>query len=105
MMVAAVFYGLSTFEGSFMAIRAVNSLSHYTDWTVGHVHAGALGWVAMITFGSIYALVPWLWKRERDVFAEAGRSALLARALRHHHLRLLDVEFGHHPGPDVAHLQ
>ena len=65
MMVAAVFYGLATFEGSFMAIRPVNSLSHYTDWTVGHVHAGALGWVAMITFGSIYALVPWLWKRER----------------------------------------
>jgi cytochrome c oxidase cbb3-type subunit 1 len=65
MMVAAVFYGLSTFEGSFLAIRAVNSLSHYTDWTVGHVHAGALGWVAMITFGSIYALVPWMWKRER----------------------------------------
>ena len=64
MMVAAVFYGLSTFEGSFMAIRAVNSLSHYTDWTVGHVHAGALGWVAMITFGAIYASVPWLWKRE-----------------------------------------
>ncbi|MGP2492379.1 cytochrome-c oxidase, cbb3-type subunit I [Mesorhizobium sp. PUT5] len=65
MMVAAVFYGLTTFEGSFMAIRPVNSLSHYTDWTVGHVHAGALGWVAMITFGSIYALVPWMWKRER----------------------------------------
>jgi cytochrome c oxidase cbb3-type subunit 1 len=64
MMVAAVFYGLTTFEGSFMAIRPVNSLSHYTDWTVGHVHAGALGWVAMITFGSIYASVPWLWKRE-----------------------------------------
>jgi len=65
MMVAAVFYGLSTFEGSFMAIRTVNALSHYTDWTVGHVHAGALGWVAMITFGAIYASVPWLWKRER----------------------------------------
>lgn len=64
MTMAAIFYGLSTFEGSFMAIRAVNSLSHYTDWTVGHVHAGALGWVAMISFGSIYALVPWLWKRE-----------------------------------------
>ncbi|MCO5148134.1 MAG: cytochrome-c oxidase, cbb3-type subunit I [Aquamicrobium sp.] len=64
MMVAAVFYGISTFEGSFMAIRSVNSLSHYTDWTVGHVHAGALGWVAMITFGSIYALVPWMWKRK-----------------------------------------
>lgn len=65
MMVAAVFYGISTFEGSFMAIRAVNSLSHYTDWTVGHVHAGALGWVAMITFGSLYALVPWMWKQDR----------------------------------------
>jgi cytochrome c oxidase cbb3-type subunit 1 len=64
MMVAAVFYGLSTFEGSFLAIRAVNSLSHYTEWTIGHVHAGALGWVAMITYGSIYALVPWMWKRE-----------------------------------------
>jgi len=65
MMVAAVFYGLSTFEGSFMAIRPVNSLSHYTDWTVGHVHSGALGWVALITFGSFYSLVPWIWKRER----------------------------------------
>jgi len=64
MMVAAVFYGLSTFEGSFMAIRPVNSLSHYTDWTIGHVHAGAMGWVALITFGSIYALVPVLWRRE-----------------------------------------
>ena len=64
MMVAAVFYGLTTFEGSFMAIRSVNSLSHYTDWTIGHVHAGALGWVAMITLGAIYASVPWLWKRE-----------------------------------------
>ena len=62
MMVSAVFYGLTTFEGSFMAIRSVNSLSHYTDWTVGHVHVGALGWVAMITFGSFYALVPWMWK-------------------------------------------
>ncbi|WP_449343063.1 cytochrome-c oxidase, cbb3-type subunit I [Sulfitobacter aestuarii] len=63
MMVAAVFYALSTFEGSFMAIRPVNGLSHYTDWTVGHVHAGAMGWVALITFGSIYALVPMLWRR------------------------------------------
>ena len=47
-----------------MAIRAVNSLSHYTDWTVGHVHVGALGWVAMITFGAIYASVPSLWQRQ-----------------------------------------
>ncbi len=65
MFVAAVFYGLSTFEGSFLAIRPVNSLSHYTDWTVGHVHAGALGWVALITFGALYTVVPALWKRER----------------------------------------
>jgi cytochrome c oxidase cbb3-type subunit 1 len=65
MMMAAVFYGLTTFEGSFLAIRSVNGLSHYTDWTVGHVHAGALGWVALIIFGSVYALVPWLRKRER----------------------------------------
>src|SRR5690606_564091 len=63
--VAAIFYGVSTFEGSFLAIRPVNSLSHYTDWTVGHVHAGALGWVAMIIFGSLYTLVPTLWKRDR----------------------------------------
>ncbi|MFV0368468.1 MAG: cytochrome-c oxidase, cbb3-type subunit I [Hyphomicrobiaceae bacterium] len=65
MMVAAIFYGLSTFEGSFLAIRPINSLSHYTDWTIGHVHAGALGWVAFIIFGSIYALVPWLWERKQ----------------------------------------
>ncbi|WP_018237295.1 cytochrome-c oxidase, cbb3-type subunit I [Ensifer sp. BR816] len=64
-MMAAFFYGLSTFEGSFLAVRPVNSLSHYTDWTVGHVHAGALGWVAFITYGSLYTLVPAIWKRER----------------------------------------
>lgn len=60
MFVAAVFYGLSTFEGSFLAIRPVNSLSHYTDWTIGHVHSGTLGWVAMIIFGAIYTIVPHL---------------------------------------------
>ena len=65
MMVAAVLYGLSTFEGSFLAIRPVNSLSHYTDWTVAHVHAGTLGWNSMIIFGAIYYLVPQLWGRQR----------------------------------------
>ena len=105
MMVAAIFYGLSTFEGSFLAIRAVNSLSHYTDWTVGHVHAGALGWVALISFGAIYALVPLIWRRETMWSWRAGRVALLARGHRHPHLRLRDVELGHHPGADVAHLQ
>lgn len=63
MMVAAVFYGLATFEGSFLAIRPVNSLSHYTDWTIAHVHAGTLGWNSMIIFGAFYYLVPLLWKR------------------------------------------
>ncbi len=71
MFVAAVFYGLSTFEGSFLAIRPVNSLSHYTDWTVGHVHAGTLGWVAMIVFGAIYTLVPHLSGRERMAWPAA----------------------------------
>ncbi|MEO1745421.1 MAG: cbb3-type cytochrome c oxidase subunit I, partial [Pseudomonadota bacterium] len=52
-------------EGPMMSIKAVNSLSHYTDWTIGHVHSGALGWVGMISFGAIYYLVPKLWQRER----------------------------------------
>ncbi|MDX8437840.1 cytochrome-c oxidase, cbb3-type subunit I [Mesorhizobium abyssinicae] len=66
MMVAAVaFYGMSTFEGPIMSIKTVNSLSHYTDWTIGHVHSGALGWVGMISFGAIYYMVPKLWNRER----------------------------------------
>ncbi|MBP9714094.1 MAG: cytochrome-c oxidase, cbb3-type subunit I [Sterolibacterium sp.] len=57
------FYGMSTFEGPMMAIKTVNALSHYTDWTVGHVHSGALGWVAMVTIGSIYYLIPRLFGR------------------------------------------
>jgi cytochrome c oxidase cbb3-type subunit 1 len=52
------FYGMSTFEGPMMAIKTVNALSHYTDWTVGHVHSGALGWVAMVSIGAIYYLLP-----------------------------------------------
>ncbi len=63
LVVSVAFYGMSTFEGPLMSVKAVNSLSHYTDWTVGHVHSGALGWVAMVSFGAIYCLVPWLWKR------------------------------------------
>ena len=60
---AVGFYGMSTFEGPVMSIRSVNALSHYTDWTIGHVHSGALGWVAFISFGAIYYLVPVLWQR------------------------------------------
>jgi cytochrome c oxidase cbb3-type subunit I len=65
MVVAVAFYGMSTFEGPVMSIKAVNSLSHYTDWTVGHTHSGALGWVGYISFGALYCLVPWLWKRKQ----------------------------------------
>ncbi len=61
MVVALSFYGMSTFEGPLMSLKSVNALSHYTDWTIGHVHSGALGWVAMISFGSLYHLVPRLW--------------------------------------------
>jgi len=52
------FYGMSTFEGPMMSIKTVNALSHYTDWTIGHVHSGALGWVAMVSIGAIYYLIP-----------------------------------------------
>jgi cytochrome c oxidase cbb3-type subunit 1 len=68
MVVSLAFYGMATFEGPMMSIKAVNSLSHYTDWTIGHVHSGALGWVAYISFGALYCLVPWLWNR-REVYS------------------------------------
>jgi cytochrome c oxidase cbb3-type subunit 1 len=77
--VALSFYGMSTFEGPMMSIKTVNALSHYTDWTVGHVHSGALGWVAMITMGSIYALIPWLYGKEEM-----------------HSIRLVEVHFWIH---------
>ncbi len=65
MVMALAFYGMSTFEGPMMSIKAVNSLSHYTDWTIGHVHSGALGWNGMITFASLYYMFPRLWNRPR----------------------------------------
>jgi cytochrome c oxidase cbb3-type subunit I len=64
MVISIGFYGMSTFEGPMMSIKAVNSLSHYTDWTIGHVHSGALGWNGMITFGALYFLTPRLWNRD-----------------------------------------
>ena len=64
MVVSLAFYGMSTFEGPLMSVRAVNSLSHYTEWGIGHVHSGALGWVGYISFGALYCLVPWLWKKK-----------------------------------------
>ena len=64
LIVSLSFYGMSTFEGPMMSIKTVNALSHYTDWTIGHVHSGALGWVAMITIGAMYFLIPRLFGRE-----------------------------------------
>jgi cytochrome c oxidase cbb3-type subunit 1 len=63
------FYGMSTFEGPVMSIKPVNGLSHYTDWTIGHVHSGAMGWVGFITFGMLYYIVPVLWGR-KQIYSE-----------------------------------
>ncbi|MGI9290341.1 MAG: cytochrome-c oxidase, cbb3-type subunit I [Gammaproteobacteria bacterium] len=76
MIVSLSFYGMSTFEGPMMSIKTVNALSHYTDWTIGHVHAGALGWVAMISIGCIYSLLPRV----------LGREAMYS-------IKLIDVHF------------
>lgn len=64
LVVSLSFYGMSTFEGPMMAIKTVNALSHYTDWTIGHVHAGALGWVAMVSIGAMYHLIPIMYGRK-----------------------------------------
>ncbi len=63
LIIALAFYGMSTFEGPVLAIKEVNALAHYTDWIIGHVHSGALGWVAFISFGALYYMVPVLWKK------------------------------------------
>ena len=65
LIVSLSFYGMSTFEGPMLAIKSVNALSHYTDWTVGHVHSGALGWVAMVSIGALYHLLPILYGRSQ----------------------------------------
>ncbi|MGF1456162.1 MAG: cytochrome-c oxidase, cbb3-type subunit I [Alphaproteobacteria bacterium] len=70
MVVSVAFYAMSTFEGPLLSIKEVNALSHYTDWTIGHVHSGALGWVGFISFGAMYALAPWIWGR-REIYSKA----------------------------------
>jgi len=65
LIVSLSFYGMSTFEGPMMSIKTVNALSHYTDWTIGHVHSGALGWVGMVSMGALYFLIPRLFGREK----------------------------------------
>ena len=81
LVVSLSFYGMSTFEGPMMAIKTVNALSHYTDWTIGHVHSGALGWVAMVSIGSIYHLVPRLF----------GQKGMYSTALVNLHFWLATV--------------
>ncbi len=65
LIVSLSFYGMSTFEGPMMSIKTVNALSHYTDWTIGHVHSGALGWVAMVSIGAMYHLIPIMYGRKQ----------------------------------------
>ncbi len=65
LVISVAFYGMSTFEGPLMSIKAVNALSHYTDWTIGHVHSGALGWVGFVSFGALYFLAPVAWGRKQ----------------------------------------
>ena len=102
MIVSLSFYGMSTFEGPMMSIKTVNALSHYTDWTIGHVHSGALGWVAMISIGTMYALIPKLYGREQMYSIEADRRALLDHDHRRGALHHLDVDRRRDAGPDVA---
>jgi cytochrome c oxidase cbb3-type subunit 1 len=71
LIVSLSFYGMSTFEGPMMSIKTVNALSHYTDWTVGHVHSGALGWVGLISMGSMYYLIPRLFGRTQMASVKA----------------------------------
>ena len=67
LIVSLSFYGMSTFEGPMMSIKTVNALSHYTDWTIGHVHSGALGWVAFVSIGAMYYLIPKVFGRKNMV--------------------------------------
>ena len=90
LVVSVAFYGMATFEGPLMSIKAVNSLAHYTDWTIGHVHSGALGWVGFISFGA--DLLPGAVAVESQPLysLRAGELALLDRDHRHrplHHRR------------------
>jgi hypothetical protein len=96
------FYGMSTFEGPMMSIKTVNALSHYTDWTVGHVHSGALGWVAMISIGSVYYLIPRLYGKTEMYSVQADQRPLLDRDHRHRAVHRLDVDLRCDAGPDVA---
>jgi cytochrome c oxidase cbb3-type subunit 1 len=84
-----------------MSIKTVNALSHYTDWTVGHVHSGALGWVGLISMGSLYYLIPRMFGR-KQMYSVGHRAALLDRHHRHRAVHRRDVDCRRDAGPDVA---
>jgi cytochrome c oxidase cbb3-type subunit 1 len=105
MVMALAFYGMSTFEGPMMSIKSVNSLSHYTDWTIGHVHSGALGWNGMITFSVLYFLAPRLWNRERLYSLRMVNWHFWLATVGIVFYAASDVGGGHHPGPDVARIR
>ena len=87
------FYGMATFEGPLLSIKSVNALAHYTDWIIGHVHGGALGWNGFMAAGMFYWLVPRLYGTQAPL-EEGGRPALLDRHRRHPPLRRRDVGLG-----------
>ena len=105
MVLALVCYLGSTFEGSMMAIKSVNSLTHNTDWTIAHVHFGAIGWVAMIAIGSLYAMAPKALGQRGDAFTPRDGVALPAANGRA--TAVCDVHVGRRPhrGSDVARHQ
>ena len=105
MIVSLSFYGMSTFEGPMMSIKTVNALSHYTDWGIAHVHSGALGWVAMMTIGSMYYLIPRLFNRQQMYSVQADRRAFLDIDHRRGAVHRRDVERRRDAGADVARLQ
>jgi len=94
------FYGMATFEGPLLAIKSVNALAHYTDWIIGHVHSGALGWNGFMAAGMFYWLLPRLWNKP-FALDRARQSALLARARGHPFLHRRHVGLRHHARLDA----
>ena len=105
LVVSVAFYGMSTFEGPLMSIKAVNSLSHYTDWTIGHVHSGALGWVAMVVVRRHLLPRSVAVAAQGALLDQAGGVALLDLDAGHPALHHLDVGFRHPAGSDVARIR
>ena len=99
--VGVTFYGMSTFEGPMLCIKSVNGLSHYTDWTIAHVHSGALGWNGMMTFGMLYWLMPRIFPNQA-VEHQSGIAAFLDRNDRHPAVHHSDLRRRFDARSDVA---